>query len=68
MDQGITSSKSDIVDIQYTEKIVSPRIEPCGTPIESARGLDDRRFYTLNSNCEVVGEPGKAVISETKAI
>ena len=26
----------------YTEKRVSPRIEPCGTPIETARGPDNR--------------------------
>jgi hypothetical protein len=37
--QRITSSKSDIVDLQYTEKRVGPRIEPCGTPIE-VRGPD----------------------------
>jgi hypothetical protein len=26
----------------YTEEIVGLRIEPCGTPIETARGLDNR--------------------------
>jgi hypothetical protein len=38
----------------YTEKRVGPRIEPCGTPIEAARGSDNRPS-------EVVGEPVKAV-------
>ena len=28
--------------LMYTEKRVGPRIEPCDTPIESARGLDNR--------------------------
>ena len=41
MDQRITSSKSDVIDV-YIEKRVGPRIEPCGTPIETARGLDNR--------------------------
>ena len=26
----------------YTEKRVGPRIKPCGTPIETARGPDNR--------------------------
>jgi hypothetical protein len=38
-DQRITSSESDIIDV-YRE-IVGPRIEPCGTPIETARGADN---------------------------
>ena len=41
VDQRITSSKSDIIDI-YTEKRAGLRIEPCGTPIETARGPDNR--------------------------
>jgi hypothetical protein len=28
--------------LMYTEKRVGPRIVPCGTPIETARGLDNR--------------------------
>ena len=40
VDQGITRSKSDIIDIR--EKRVGLRIEPCGTPIEIARGSDNR--------------------------
>jgi hypothetical protein len=28
--------------LMYTEKRVCPRIEPCGTPIETARGPDNR--------------------------
>jgi hypothetical protein len=38
VDQRITSSKIDIIDIYR----VVPRIEPCGTPIETARGPDNR--------------------------
>ena len=40
VDQRITHSKSDIIDI--IEKRVGPRVEPCGTPIETARSLDNR--------------------------
>ena len=40
VDQGIARSKSNIID--KTEKRVGPRIEPCGTPIETARGPDNR--------------------------
>jgi hypothetical protein len=29
----------------YTEKRVGPRIEPCGTPIETARGPDNRPYH-----------------------
>ena len=41
VDQRINSLKSDIIDIN-TEKRVSLRIEPCGTPIETDRGPDNR--------------------------
>ena len=52
----------------YTEKRVGPRIEPFGTPIETARDPDNRPSdltptdLTLNSVWEVVGEPDEAVI------
>ena len=53
----------------YTEKIVGPRIEPCGIPIETARGPDNRPSdLTHWTVWKVVGEPGKAVIWETKAV
>ena len=52
----------------YTEKRVGPRIEPCGTPIETPRGPDNSPFDTLSFIREVVGEPGEAVILETKAV
>ena len=41
VDQRITSSKIDIIDI-YPEKRVGPRIELCGKPIQTARGPDNR--------------------------
>ena len=41
VDQGFTRSKSDIVDI-YREKRVGPIIAPCDTPIETARGPENR--------------------------
>jgi hypothetical protein len=28
--------------LMFTEKRVGPRIEPCGTPIDTARGQDNR--------------------------
>ena len=40
VDQRITSSKSDNIDVYREES--RPRIEPCGTPIETARGPDNR--------------------------
>ena len=52
----------------YSEKRVGPRIEPCGTPIETARGQQAVRFHTPDSIKDVVDEPGKTVIWETKAI
>ena len=53
----------------YTEKRVSPRIEPCGTPIDCQRsGVHALRFDTLNSVSKVVSGPGEAVIRKTKAI
>ena len=66
MDQTITSSKSNIIDI-YREK--SWPEYPCGTPIDCQRsGQQALRFDTLNSVWEVVGEPGEAVILETKVV
>jgi hypothetical protein len=52
-----------VTSLIYAEKRVGPRIEPCSTPIETARGPDNRPSdLTLNSIREVVGEPGEAVI------
>ena len=39
VDQRITSSESDIIDIKIRG---GPRIEHCGTPIETARDPDNR--------------------------
>ena len=49
--------------LMYTEKSVSPRIEPCGTTIDCQKpGQQTVQFNTLNSIREVVGEPGEAII------
>ena len=61
LDQRITSSKSDIIDVHREES--QPEIEPCGTPIDCQRsGQQALRFDTLNSIREVVGKPGEAII------
>ena len=52
----------------YTEKRVGPRIEPCGTPIETARGPYNKTSDLTHSFWEVVGEPDESVIWETKAV
>ena len=52
----------------YTEKRVGPRIEPCGTPIETARGPDNRPSDLTHWTLEVVGEPGEEIIWKTKAV
>ena len=55
--------------MMYTEKRVGPRIELCGTLRDCQRsGQQTLRFDTLNSIREVVGEPGEAIIRETKAV
>jgi hypothetical protein len=41
VDQGITAASA--TSLIYTEKRVGLRIEPCGTPIETARVPDNRQ-------------------------
>jgi hypothetical protein len=36
------SPAARVTSLMYTEKIVGPRFEPCGTLIETARGPDNR--------------------------
>ena len=65
MDQRITSSKSDIIDI-YREKSLPENLTLWHLHRDCQRsGQQALRFDTL---WEVVGEPGEAVIWETKAI
>ena len=68
MDQRITSSKSDIIDI-YREKSLPENLTLWYPHRDCQRsGQQALRFATLNSVCKVVGEPGEAVIRKTKAI
>ena len=62
VDQGITSSKSDIIDV-YREKS-RPEILTLWHPHRYCprSGQQDLRFDTLNSIREVVGKPGEAII------
>ena len=68
MDQRITSSKSDIIDI-YREKDRPEILTLWHTHRDCQRsGQQALLFDTLNSIREVVGEPGEAAIWETKAV
>jgi hypothetical protein len=68
MDQRITNNKSDIIDV-YRENsrpenwALWHSHRDCQSSIQQ-----DLWFDTLNSVCKVVGEPGEAVIWETKAV
>ena len=55
-------TKSNIID-KFREK--SWRIESCGTPIETARGPDNMPSDLTH---KVVGEPGEAVIRESRPV
>ncbi|KAJ8001160.1 hypothetical protein DPEC_G00188380 [Dallia pectoralis] len=57
------------VNLTFTrEKRVGPRIEPCGTPMETALGSNSRHSDLLDPVGEIIGEPGEAVERETQAV
>ena len=67
MDQRLTSSKSDIIDV-YREESRPENLTLWHPHRDCQRsGQQALRFDTLSSIRDVVGEPGEAIIWETKA-